>query len=152
LAVAATAVLGTSGANGVTITAATKGVAFNDVDVTVVQAADTDVEIATSAAFDAAEGTLVVTLGTDSDGAPDATKATPTAVAAAIDALDEWGAAGAGAAAIDTDDTVTSAGGVDGTVGAAETLIYYGGYFYFSPTASTISSSAWVRSAQWATW
>lgn len=150
LAVAATAVLGTSGANGVTITAATKGIAFNDVDVTVVQG--TEVDQATSAAFDADADTLIVTLGADGSGDPDASKATPTVVAAAIDALDEWGAAGAGATAIDTGDTATTADGVDGTLGEPEALVYYGGYFYFTPTRSTKSVSNWVRSAQWATW
>lgn len=45
----------------------------------------------------------------------------------------------------------TFTGGVDGTPGAADETRYYGGYFYYSPTESTISTSTWVRSAQYTT-
>jgi hypothetical protein len=36
-------------------------------------------------------------------------------------------------------------GGVDGTVGAAEAMVYYDGYLYFTPTEATVSTATWVR-------
>lgn len=44
----------------------------------------------------------------------------------------------------------TMTGGVNGTVAAAETVLYYSGYLYFTPTAATVSTASWVR-AQFST-
>lgn len=42
------------------------------------------------------------------------------------------------------------AGGVDGTAAPAETFIYNGGYLYFTPTEATVSTTTWMKSAQFA--
>jgi hypothetical protein len=37
-------------------------------------------------------------------------------------------------------------GGVDCTLGEAETFVYHGGYMHFTPTKTVITSTSWVRS------
>jgi hypothetical protein len=113
---AATAAFG-SGDNGVvTVTAATAGTAGNDLTIEVVVSEENDASLA--AAIDGND--ILVTLGTDADGAADATKNTATLVAAAIHALTEVNAeaSGTGATAITeaVEQTSFTGGGANFTV------------------------------------
>jgi len=108
----ATAEIG-SGDNGtVTITAAAVGVAANDFTIEVKINETASQALAANKTGDV----YTVTLGTDSEGDPDDTKNTATLVAAALDALDDIGAAasGTGATALDEAEAVKNlAGGVE---------------------------------------
>jgi hypothetical protein len=43
----------------------------------------------------------------------------------------------------------TTTGGIDGTLGQAKELRYYGGFMYFTPTKATTATATWVKSAAW---
>jgi len=84
------------GDNGVvTVTATAIGETANDYTLEVVVAAEADTALSASLE----SGAYTVTLGTDSEGDADATKNTATLIAAALDALDNIGAAASGTGA-----------------------------------------------------
>lgn len=138
--------------NDLVLTAKTKGVAGNSISITYV---NPGVETATESVVVTGKD-IVVTLRSVSS-----VLSTAAQVKAAIEAnvaanalvsvANAGGNDGTGAVIALAKTNLT--GGVDGTPAAAGTYVYHGGYAYFSPTKSTISTAVWVRSgSQFATY
>lgn len=96
---AATVVIGTGTDGTVTITNAVVGPAGNLIDVQVVAGVGNSQAMTAAMTFAHARARLVVTLGTDSEGAADATKNTATLIRAAIHALAGFTAVASGTGA-----------------------------------------------------
>ena len=134
-----------AGQNGeVTVTAAVKGAAGNDLDIIVSDAGADDCAMTASIAA----GVITVTLGkAGADLEP--TKNTATLVAAAIDLLAEVTAAASGTG----NDPLVAAeakkdftGGQDGTVGYEGEIVMDASRIYLCTADNTINDANWIRS------
>ena len=134
-----------AGQNGeVTVTAAVKGAAGNDLDIIVSDAGANDCAMTASIAA----GVITVTLGkAGADLEP--TKNTATLVAAAIDLLAEVTAVASGTG----DDPLVTAeakkdftGGQDGTVGYEGEIVMDASRIYLCTADNTINDANWIRS------
>ena len=134
-----------AGQNGeVTVTAAVKGAAGNDLDIIVSDAGANDCAMTASIAA----GVITVTLG--KTGADlESTKNTATLVAAAIDLLAEVTAVASGTG----DDPLVTAeakkdftGGQDGTVGYEGEIVMDASRIYLCTADNTINDANWIMS------
>jgi len=133
------------GADGkVTVTAAVKGAAGNDLDIIVSDAGADDCAMTASIAA----GVITVTLG-KTGAILDPTKNTASLVAAAIDLLAEVTAAASGTG----NDPLVAAeakkdftGGQDGTVGYEGEIVMDASRIYLCTADNTINDANWIRS------
>jgi len=128
----------------VTVTAAVKGAAGNDLDIIVSDAGADDCAMTASIAA----GVITVTLGKTA-AALEPTKNTATLVAAAIDLLAEVTAAASGTG----NDPLVAAeakkdftGGQDGTVGYEGEIVMDASRIYLCTADNTINDANWIRS------
>ena len=128
----------------VTVTAAVKGAAGNDLDIIVSDAGADDCEMTASIAA----GVITVTLG-KTGAALEPTKNTATLVAAAINLLTEVTAVASGTG----NDPLVAAeakkdftGGQDGTVGYEGEIVMDASRIYLCTADNTINDANWIRS------
>lgn len=134
--------------NDLVFTAKIKGTGGNAISVSYVDPGEETAE----ESVDVSGTDIVVTLRSVS-----ATLSTAAQVKAAIEASSEadalvsvansGGDDGSGSVIAMAEDALE--GGIDCTIAEALTVVYYGGYMYFTPTATTTASASWVKSAQW---
>ena len=133
------------GANGkVTVTAAVKGAAGNDLDIIVSDAGADGCEMTASIAA----GVITVTLGKTA-AALDSTKNTASLVAAAIDSLTEVTAAASGtgnASLVAAEASKDFVGGQDGTEGYEGEIVMDASRIYLCTADNTINDANWIRS------
>lgn len=141
---AASQTIGGGGDGTVTVTAAVKGPAGNDLDIIVSDAGADDCAMTA----DIAAGVITVTLGKTA-AALEPTKNTATFVAAAIDLLAEVTAAASGTG----NDPLVAAeakkdfvGGQDGTLGYEGEIVMDASRIYLCTADNTINDANWIRS------
>jgi len=141
---AASQTIGAGQDGEVTVTAAVKGVAGNDLDIIVSNAGADDCAMTA----DIAAGVITVTLGKTA-AALEPTKNTATLVAAAINLLTEVTAAASGTG----DDSLVAAeasqdfvGGQDGTEGYEGEIVMDASRIYLCTADNTINDANWIRS------
>jgi len=134
-----------AGQNGeVTVTAAVKGAAGNDLDIIVSDAGADDCAMTA----DIAAGVITVTLGKTA-AALDPTKNTANLVAAAINLLTEVTAAASGTgndSLVAAEATRDFVGGQDGTPGYEGEIVMDASRIYLCTADNTINDANWIRS------
>jgi len=134
-----------AGQNGeVTVTAAVKGTAGNDLDIIVSDAGADDCAMTA----DIAAGVITVTLGKTA-AALDPTKNTANLVAAAINLLTEVTAAASGTgndSLVAAEATKDFVGGQDGTPGYEGEIVMDASRIYLCTADNTINDANWIRS------
>lgn len=128
----------------VTVTAAVKGAAGNDLDIIVSDAGADDCEMTASIAA----GVITVTLGKTA-AALDPTKNTATLVAAAINLLTEVTAVASGTgngSLVAAEASKDFVGGQDGTEGYEGEIVMDASRIYLCTADNTINDANWIRS------
>ncbi len=128
----------------VTVTAAVKGAAGNDLDIIVSDAGADDCEMTASIAA----GVITVTLG-KTGAILNPTKNTASLVAAAIDSLTEVTAVASGTGndpLVDAEAKKDFTGGQDGTVGYEGEIVMDASRIYLCTADNTINDANWIRS------
>ena len=144
-AVAASLTTALAGANNdMVFTAKTKGVAGNTISIRYV---DPGVETATESVVVTGKAIVVTLRSVSSVLSTAAQVKTAIEAAAAAHALVAVTNADAnnGSGAVIALAVTLLTGGVDATLAEAEALVYYGGYLYFTPTETVITSTSWVK-------
>lgn len=139
---AASQTIGAGQDGEVTVTAAVKGAAGNDLDIIVSDAGADDCAMTA----DIAAGVITVTLGKTA-AALEPTKNTATLVAAAIALLDEVTAAASGNdPLVAAEASQDFAGGQDGTEGYEGEIVMDASRIYLCTADNTINDANWIRS------
>lgn len=141
---AASQTIGGGGDGTVTVTAAVKGAAGNDLDIIVSDAGADDCDMTASIAA----GVITVTLGKTA-AALEPTKNTATLVAAAIDSLTEVTAVASGTGGdslVAAEASQDFVGGQDGTVGYEGEIVMDASRIYLCTADNTINDANWIRS------